>query len=171
VRDEVPDGLRVRSPLGGLRRGHAELGQEAAVVGLHPLLSQPPVVVVPERVDHFPLDVLAGGLDGADGRVGEGAGEVAGERIACRQELAVSDDLLTDDSQVAEGGAQRGEVSAELFEAQVAAGPVEDVILREVGAERGVVLTGDRLVADADQAASKRTVRDEARHGSSLLLY
>jgi predicted kinase len=48
-------------------RGHAELGQEAAVVGLHPLLSQSPVVVVPERVDRFPLDVLAGGLDGADG--------------------------------------------------------------------------------------------------------
>jgi AcrR family transcriptional regulator len=67
-----------------------------------------------------------------------------------------------DGSQVAEGGAQRGEVSAELFEAQVAAGPVEDVILREVAAELGVVLTGDRLFADADQAAGKRTVRDEA---------
>jgi hypothetical protein len=32
---------------------------------------------------------------------------------------------------VAEDGAQRGEVSAEPVEVQVAAGPVEDVILRE----------------------------------------
>ncbi len=107
--------------------------------------------MVPERADHFPLDVLAGGLDWADGRVGEDAGEVPGERAARGQEVAVDDDLLTDDSQVAESGAQRGEVRAELVEAQVATGPVEDVILREVGAERGFVLTGYRLVADADQ--------------------
>ena len=57
----------MRSVLGGLRRGHAELDQEAAVVGLHPLLGQAPFVVVPERVDHFPLKVRASGLDGADG--------------------------------------------------------------------------------------------------------
>jgi hypothetical protein len=60
--------------------------------------------VVPERVNHFPLDVLAGGLDRPDGRVGEDAGEVARERIARRQELAVSDDLLTDDSQAMKPG-------------------------------------------------------------------
>ena len=94
----------------------------------------------------------------ADGRVGEDAGEVAGERSARRQEAAVGDDLLTDDSQAAESGSQRGEVSAELVEAQVAAGPVEDVVLREVGAERGVVLTGDRLVADPDQVTGHRSV-------------
>jgi hypothetical protein len=35
VRDEVANALRRRSLLGGLRRGYAELGQEAAVVGLH----------------------------------------------------------------------------------------------------------------------------------------
>jgi AcrR family transcriptional regulator len=115
-----------------LRRGHAELGQEAAVVGLHSLLGQSPVVVVPEGVDHFPFDVLAGGLDWSDGRGCEHAGEVAIKRVPRGQEPAVSDDLLTDDSQVAEGGARRGEVSAELVEAQVAAGPVEDVILPEV---------------------------------------
>src|ERR1700722_1376620 len=51
----------------GLGRGHAELGQEAAVVGLHPLLGQPAVVVVPEDTDHFPLEVLPGGLDRTDG--------------------------------------------------------------------------------------------------------
>ena len=72
--------LTFRAPepaLGGLHGGHAELGQEAAVVGLHPLLGQSPVVVVPERVDHFPFDVLAGGLDWSDGRGYEDVGEVA----------------------------------------------------------------------------------------------
>jgi hypothetical protein len=90
--------------------------------------------------------VFAGGLDGADGRVGEDVGEVAGERGARRQEVALNDDLLPNESQVAESGAQRGEVSAELIEAQLTAGSMEDVVLREVGAERGVVLTGDRLI-------------------------
>jgi hypothetical protein len=108
------------------------------------------------------LQVLAGGLGGADGRVGEHAGEVAGERGAGRQEVAVGDDLLTDEPQVGESGAQGGEVTAELVGAQVAAGTVEEVVLREVGAERGVVLPGDRLVADADQVAGERAVRDEA---------
>ena len=41
--------------LGGLRRGHAELGQKAAVVGLHPFLGQPALVVVPEGANQFPL--------------------------------------------------------------------------------------------------------------------
>jgi hypothetical protein len=138
---------------GGLGCRDAELGQEAAGVGLHPLLGQSPVVVVPERADHLPLEVLLGGLDGADGRVGEDAGEVAGERGARRQEVALNDDLLPHEPQIAESGAQRGEVSAQLIEAQVAAGSVEDVVLREIGAERGVVRTGDRLIADADQIA------------------
>jgi hypothetical protein len=39
---------------------------------------------------------------------------------------------------------------------------VEDVVVREVGAERGVVLAGDRLIANADQVAGERAVRDEA---------
>ncbi len=47
--------LSVRCLLGGLRRGHAQLGQEAAVVGLHPFLGQPALVVVPEGTDHLPL--------------------------------------------------------------------------------------------------------------------
>lgn len=46
---------------------------------------QPPVV--PERVDHFPLGGLAGGLDGAGGRGCEGAGEVASERAARARNL------------------------------------------------------------------------------------
>jgi hypothetical protein len=37
---------------------------------------------------------------------------------------------------------------------------VEDVIFREISAERGVVLTGDRIVADAYQLAGQGTVRD-----------
>jgi hypothetical protein len=81
---------------------HAELGEEAVGVGLHPLLGQALVVVVPERVDHFPFDVLAGGLDRSEGR-GEDAGEVARKRGARGQEPAVRDDLLTDEPQVAEG--------------------------------------------------------------------
>ena len=40
---------------------------------------------------------------------------------------------------------------------------MEDVILRVVAAELGFVLTGDRLVADADQTEGQRTVRDEAQ--------
>jgi hypothetical protein len=32
---------------------------------------------------------------------------------------------------------------------------MEDIVLREIGAERGVVLTGDRLIADADQVAGE----------------
>jgi len=66
--------------------------------------------------------VLAGGLGGPDGRVGEHGGEVAGERGARRQEVAVGDDLLTDEPQITESGAQGGEVTAELIEVQVAAG-------------------------------------------------
>jgi hypothetical protein len=45
----------------------------------------------------------------------------------------------------------------------------EYVIRREVVPQLGVVLTGDRLVADADQTAGKRTVGDEAWHGSFLI--
>jgi hypothetical protein len=52
--------------LGGLWRRHAELGQEAAVVGLHPFLGQPALVVVPEGTDRFPLEVLPSGLDRTD---------------------------------------------------------------------------------------------------------
>src|SRR5665213_24292 len=48
--------------LGGLGCGDAELGQEAAVVGLYPLFGESPVLVVSEGADHFPLEVLAGGL-------------------------------------------------------------------------------------------------------------
>jgi hypothetical protein len=66
---------------------------------------------------------------------------------------AVGDDLLADEPHVAEGGAQRGEVSGEPAEAQVAAGPAEEVILRVVVPRLSVILTGDRLVADGDQAA------------------
>jgi hypothetical protein len=96
--------------------------------------------------------MLAGGIDWSGGRGGEDAGEGAGEGVARGQEPAVSDDLLTDDPQVSKGGAQRGEVTAEPVEAQVAAGPVEDVIRREVVPLLGVILPGDRLVASADQA-------------------
>jgi hypothetical protein len=71
-----------------LRHSHAELGQETAVVGLHPLLCQSGVVVVPEGTDHFPLKVLSGGLDWTDQRVGKDPGEVTGEGSACRQEVA-----------------------------------------------------------------------------------
>src|SRR5580700_10769366 len=155
---------RLRHLSGGLYRGYAELGQEAAVVGLHPLLCQAAVVVVPEGTDHFPLEVLPGRPYRTDGRVGKDPGEVTGERGARRQEAAVRDDLLTDESQIAERGAQGREVRAQLIEAQAAAGPVEDVVLTEVGAERGVVLTSDRFVADPDQIAGQRTVRDEAWH-------
>jgi hypothetical protein len=52
------------------------------------------VVVVPERVNYFPFDVLAGGLDWSDGRGCEDAGELPGERVTCGQEPAISDDLL-----------------------------------------------------------------------------
>src|SRR5580704_17695663 len=83
--------------LARLGRGDSELGQKAAVVGLHPLLGQLPAGVVPEGTDHFPLEVLPSGLDWTDGRVGEDPGEIAGERRACRQEPAVADDLLADD--------------------------------------------------------------------------
>src|SRR5689334_24641486 len=110
------------SPYGPRRRRsvavYAELGQEAAVAGLRPLLRQPPVLVVPEGVDHFPLDVPPGGLDRSDGRGGEHAGEAASERVARGQEPAIGDDLLTDEPQAGEGRAQRGEVRAELFKAQ-----------------------------------------------------
>src|SRR5258708_31950980 len=105
--------LRLRYLLSGLRDSHTELGQEAAVVGLHPFLGRQALVVVPEGTDHFPLEVLSGGLDWADGRVGKDPGEVPGERAARGQEVAVHDDLLTDDSQVAESVAQGREVSAQ----------------------------------------------------------
>ncbi len=39
-------------------------------------------------------------------QAGKDAGEVSRERAARRQEVAVDDDLLADDSQVAESGAQ-----------------------------------------------------------------
>jgi hypothetical protein len=52
---------------GGLGGRHTELGQEAPVVGLHPFLGQPALVVVPEDTEHFPLDVLPGGFDGPMG--------------------------------------------------------------------------------------------------------
>src|SRR5580658_7712669 len=156
--------MLVRSLPGGLRRGHAQLGQEAAVVGLHPLLCQPALVVVPEGTDRFPLEVLTGRPYRTDGRVGKDPGEVTGERGARRQEPAVHDDLLTDEPQAGESGAQGPEVRAQLIEAQVAAGPVEDIVLTEVGAECGVVLTSDRFVADPDQIAGQRAVRDEAWH-------
>src|ERR1700722_4688220 len=136
---------RLRHLSGGLGRGYAELGQEAAVVGLHPLLGQPPVVVVPEDTDHFPLEVLTGGLDWTDGRVGKDPGEVTGERGARGQEPAVHDDLLADEWQASESDAQGAEVRAELIEAQVAAGRVENVVRSEVGAECGVVCAGDRF--------------------------
>jgi hypothetical protein len=43
--------------------------------------------VVPERVDHFPREVLAGGLDGAGGRIGEDAGAVAGNVLRAARKL------------------------------------------------------------------------------------
>jgi hypothetical protein len=61
----------VRCVSGGLGGRHAQLGQQAAVVGLHPFLGRPPLVVVPENTDHFPLEVLPGGLDWTDRRVGK----------------------------------------------------------------------------------------------------
>ena len=124
---QVEPPLGVRCRLNGFRDGDAEVGEEAAVVGLHPFLGQSPIIVVPEGADDFPFQVLAGGFDGADGRIGEDAGEdageVAGERGARGEEVAVGDDLLADESQVVEGPAQRGEVGAELLEAQVGPGP------------------------------------------------
>ena len=45
---------------------------------------------------------------------------------------------------------------------------MEDIILRVVVPQPGVVRTGDRLVADPDQTAGKRAVRDEAWHGFLL---
>src|SRR6476646_2673487 len=77
---------RLRPLSGGLCRGHAQLGQEAAVVGLHPLLCQPALVVVPEGTDHFPLEVLTGRPYRTNGRVGKDPSEVTGERGARRQE-------------------------------------------------------------------------------------
>ena len=62
---------------GGLCRGHAQFGQEAAVIVPHPFLGQQALVVVSENTDHFPLEVLPGGLDWTDGRVGEEAGRQA----------------------------------------------------------------------------------------------
>src|ERR1700689_383959 len=123
---------RLRPLSGGLCRGHAQLGQQAAVVGLHPFLGQPALVVVHEGTDHFPLEVLTGGLDWTDGRVGKDPREVTGERGARRQGGAVRDDLLTDEPQASESGAQGREVRAQLIEAQVGAGPVEDVVGSEV---------------------------------------
>ena len=120
---------RLRPLYGGLGGCDSELDQQAAVVGLHPFLDQPALVVVSENTDHFPLEVLAGGLDGTDGRVGKEPGEVTRERGARRQEVAVHDDLLTDKSQIAECGAQRREVRAQFIEAQVGARSVEDVVL------------------------------------------
>jgi hypothetical protein len=73
-------------PLDGLRKGDTELGQEAAVVGLRPLLGEATVVVVREGTDHFPLDVLPSRLDGTDGQVSEEPGEVTGERCARREQ-------------------------------------------------------------------------------------
>src|SRR3984957_3837866 len=143
----------LRSLRGGLCRLHAELGQEAAVVGLHPFLGQPALVVVPEGTDHFPLEVLPGGLDWTDGRIGKEPGEVTRERGARRQVVAVDDDLLTEESQTTESGAQRREVRAQFIEAQVGARSVENVVLPEIGAELGLVLRGDRLVANTDQLA------------------
>src|ERR1700745_37439 len=95
-------GARLRPLLGGPCRGPAELGKEAAVVGLHPFLGRQALVVEPEGTDHFPLEMLPGGLDWADGRVGKDPAEVTGEGGARRQEVAVHDDLLTDESQAAE---------------------------------------------------------------------
>jgi hypothetical protein len=66
------------------------LSQEAAVVGLYPFLGQPALVVVPEGTDHIPLEVLPGGLDSTDGRVGKEPGEVTGERGVRRQALHYS---------------------------------------------------------------------------------
>jgi hypothetical protein len=77
------------------------------------------------------------------------------KRGARCETIAVDDDLLTDDSQLTERGAQRREVGTELFEAQVPVGSAEDLAVREVGPEFAVVLGGDRLVADADQIAAQ----------------
>ena len=113
--------------------------------------------------------MLAGGLDRADRRGCKDAGEVASEGVARGQEPAVSDDLLTDDPQIAESGPQGSKVSAQLFEAQIAAGAVEDVTLSEIVPQFCVVLTGDRIVTDADQTAGQRSVRDEAWHINHLI--
>ena len=88
------------------RRGHTELGQEAAVVGLHPFLGQQAVVVIPKESDHFPLEVLPGRLDWTDGRVRKDLCEVTRERGAGRQVVSLHDDLLTDESQTIERGAK-----------------------------------------------------------------
>src|ERR1700722_13927533 len=135
--------MRARLPpvYGSLGGRDSELDKQAAVVGLHPFLGQPALVVVPEYTDHFPLEVLPGGLDWTDGRVGEEPGEVTRERRARRQEVAVHDDLLADKSQAAECGTQGSEVCAQFIEAQVGAWSVEDIVLSEIGAEGGGVLT------------------------------
>jgi len=67
---------------GRLGGRHAQLGQEAVVVGRHPSLGQPAFIAVPEGTDRFPLDVLPSGLDWTDGRVGKDPGETPGERGA-----------------------------------------------------------------------------------------
>jgi hypothetical protein len=117
------------SPLAGLRDRDTKLCQEAAVVGLHPLLGQAAFVVVPEGTDHFPLEVLPSRLERTDGREGEEPGEVTRERGARRQEAAVHDDLFADKSQPTQRGPQRREVSAQFIEAQLGVWSVEDVVL------------------------------------------
>src|SRR5579859_942223 len=117
----------LRPLYGGFGGGDSELDQQTAVVGLHPFLGQPALVVVSENTDHFPLEVLAGGLDGTDGRVGKEPGEVTRECGARRQAVPLHDDLLTDESQALECGSQRSEVRVQFIEAQVGAWSVEDV--------------------------------------------
>ena len=114
--------------------------------------------------------MLPSGLDRTDGRIGKDTDEVTGEGGARRQEAAVHDDLLTDDSEIAESSSQGREVRAQLIEGQIAAGSVKDVVVRKLRSELAVVLRGDRLVADADQLAGQGAVRDEAWHPYSLLL-
>jgi hypothetical protein len=145
----------MRSLLRRLCGRHPELGQEASVVGLHPLLGQPPVIVVPEETDHFPLEVLPSGLDCADRRVREHPGEVAGERSARRQNLPSTTICSRTSRSPLIAARNDAKYAPTLIEAQVASGSMEDVILREVGAERGVVLPSDCLVANADQLAGQ----------------
>ena len=69
--------------------------------------------------------------------------------------LVTEDAVLDEDSQTAESGAKNAKYAVQLIEAQVATGSVEDIVGREIRPELGVVLSGDRLVADADQLAGQ----------------
>src|SRR5690242_15413382 len=121
----------------------AELPEEAAVIGAHKFLDQPPIIIEPEDVDQVPYDPRARWGKRAGWRLGELARERALDPRLARHGAALGHDDPPGDLAVVEGRADRREVCSKPcvvgFEA---VGTVKAKIFPvEVGINLGLVFT------------------------------